>query len=221
MTTNLPFLGYCRLSRGDFYQYPGKAFLFARTMSKKATPLPVDLILESLEIDLSSSTGLRWKARPEHHFKNKRGQKIFNGNFSTKEAGCLKENNETDKYFILMINGRMYRNHRIVYFLSTGIDPIGFEVDHIDNNGLNNRPENLRLATHTDNQRNRGKPSNNTSGKKGVFYAKQVGKWCAQITINGRKFALGYFDDVELASRTYEQAAKEAFGGFYREGQAT
>lgn len=51
------------------------------------------------------------------------------------------------------------------------------EVDHINSNGLDNRRANLRAASKSENQRNRGKNSNNTTGYKGVYFNRQTGKW--------------------------------------------
>ena|SRR5690349_21007426 len=88
------------------------------------------------------------------------------------------------------------------------------EIDHIDLDGLNNKRENLRLATRATNNQNRGKFSNNKSGYKGVSWRESHSKWRATIRLNGRQKFLGQFDDVIEAAKAYDTAAKELFGEF-------
>lgn len=90
----------------------------------------------------------------------------------------------------------------------------GQQVDHKNQNGLDNRRENLRLATGAQNARNVGKRSHNTSGYKGVGWREEKSRWIAQITIDGRNVQLGYHDDPVEAAMVYDYAAREAFGEF-------
>jgi hypothetical protein len=94
--------------------------------------------------------------------------------------------------------------------------PDGMEVDHINGNGLDNRPVNLRLATKSQNTMNRTAPSHNTSGVKGVYFNKARSKWQAQITVGGKTTALGRFDTLELASAAYAKANANFHGDFGR-----
>jgi hypothetical protein len=91
-------------------------------------------------------------------------------------------------------------------------------VDHIDGDGLNNRRDNLRVATHAQNLRNRGKNKNNKSGYKGVYWHKATKKWKAQIKVNGKEKYLGLFDNPEDAHKAYCEAAKELHGKFANYG---
>lgn len=97
--------------------------------------------------------------------------------------------------------------HRVIMeiFLGHELSPEE-EVDHVDGNGLNCTIENLRIATKAQNQANRGNPSNNTSGIKGVDWNKHAGKWRASITVNQRWKFLGYFDNIENARQARIEA---------------
>jgi hypothetical protein len=184
----------------------------------KPIPLPMGVIREALEIDLASKSGLRWKVRPRHHFKRENDWKSWNAQFAGKDAGCKKHMRKS--YFQLAIAGVYYRCHRIVFALATGVDAGSAGLDHIDGNGLNNNPSNLRLANQTQNGWNRGPNRNNTSGKKGVTQRKDSKKWRALIVVNGVRKYLGSFDSADEASAAYESAAREFFGQFYRECKA-
>lgn len=104
--------------------------------------------------------------------------------------------------------------HRIVYALKHGVDPGSMLIDHVDGDGLNNKPRNLRLATQSENLRNCGAQCNNTSGHKGVSWHRNTRKWCAQITLNGRRTHLGYFSTAEEAAAAYATAAHQLHGVF-------
>jgi len=95
-------------------------------------------------------------------------------------------------------------------------EPNGKDVDHINRNPLDNRRENLRICTHQQNQYNRTKQSNNTSGFKGVSFNKEKQKFEARIGIDGKSKFLGYFDTAEKASECYKQAALKHHGDFAR-----
>ncbi len=90
--------------------------------------------------------------------------------------------------------------------------PVGKQVDHINHNGLDNRKENLRLATPAQNQANQKLSKANTSGFKGVSFDKKKKKWAAYIGKQSRN--LGRFLDIRDAARAYNDAAKLAYGEF-------
>lgn len=105
--------------------------------------------------------------------------------------------------------------HCIIWEICNGAIPEGYEVDHRDTVRHHNRIENLRLATKSQNQFNRGKSKNNKSGYKGVSWSSQKQKWRAAIRINNSSKHLGYFDDVIAAAICYDTAAKAMHGDFY------
>ncbi len=91
----------------------------------------------------------------------------------------------------------------------------GDRLDHIDHNGLNNRRNNLRPATRSQNNYNRQKQSRLASSVyKGVFLRKRSGRFEALIGIKGKRIYLGSFDSEIDAARVYNKAALEHFGEF-------
>lgn len=92
--------------------------------------------------------------------------------------------------------------------------PSGVEVDHVDRDGLNNRRDNLRLATRSQNCVNRGLAKNNTSGFVGIVWHKQSSKWNARIKVDGVRRSLGYYHTKEEASAAYKSARRVLFGEF-------
>lgn len=87
-------------------------------------------------------------------------------------------------------------------------------VDHRDNNPSNNKLENLRWATSSENNANSKMQSNNTSGVKGVYWSKPKAKWYVHIQIDGVETHLGYFTTIEEATAVRRAAAQEHFGEF-------
>ena len=92
--------------------------------------------------------------------------------------------------------------------------PTGEFVDHINHDTLDNRHENLRLVTATQNNQNKRMQKNNTSGYKGVSWNKERRKWSAYIRTNGSIKFLGYFAVLREAAHAYNNAAKSIFGEF-------
>ncbi len=89
-------------------------------------------------------------------------------------------------------------------------------VDHVDGSRTNNHWENLRYATHTENNRNAKIRTNGTSVYKGVSYYKPTGKWKASIMISGKNKYLGYFVNEREAAQAYNAAAVLHYKEFAR-----
>ena len=91
----------------------------------------------------------------------------------------------------------------------------GYEIDHIDANGLNNCRDNLRYVTHSENLMNVRKTTRpKHSIYKGVSFFD--GKWTAQIRINNHLHFLGSYKIEEDAAKAYDIKAKELFGEYGR-----
>jgi len=82
-------------------------------------------------------------------------------------------------------------------------------IDHIDGDGLNNRPENLRLVSNRLNSMNRKKRKDNTSGYTGVTWYKPTRSWRAVVSIGGKVKSLGYYKNIEDAAMAVKSARKE------------
>ncbi len=110
------------------------------------------------------------------------------------------------------VSGMIYL-HREIFRLEKGDKR---EVDHINGNTLDNRRENIRLCSHAENNRNKGKQSNNKSGFKGVSFHQRNKKWTAWIAINREHIYLGIFGTAEEAHKAYCLAAENHHGEFAR-----
>lgn len=116
-------------------------------------------------------------------------------------------------YRLLGIDYHRFYEHRVAWFYVHKEWP-PHTIDHIDGDRANNRLSNLRLATLTDNNRNKPVRSTSQTGFKGV---KRVGRrFRAQIDVNGRSIHLGYFASPEDAHCAYCKAADEMHGDFAR-----
>lgn len=94
--------------------------------------------------------------------------------------------------------------------------PKGMVTDHINGNPLDNRRCNLRLASHSENMRNRKLRKDSCSGFKGVFWVPSNRNWRAQIQCDGKKHHLGIFGDPISAAKAYNEAALRIHGRFAR-----
>ena len=156
----------------------------------------VDRLREAFHYD--PDTGLfTWKISPR---RAKKGD----------IAGC-----NSHGYIVIGIDQKMYPAHRLAWLYMTGEWPSA-QVDHIDLNRSNNSWNNLRAASHCENQRNKSTQKNNTSGHKSVCWHNRQRKWNAQIKVMGKTVYLGRFQSFEDAAFAYSSAAKLHHGEFAR-----
>lgn len=122
------------------------------------------------------------------------------------------------EYKKINIKQKTYYLHQIIFLYHHGYIPQ--YIDHKDGNSLNNKIENLREASQSQNAANQVLRKNNTSGVKGVRFNTRYGKWTAAIMVNGKHISLGVHSTKETAQETYKLGAKKYFGEFARESTA-
>jgi hypothetical protein len=107
-------------------------------------------------------------------------------------------------YRVAVVDGKMYRVHHLVWLYHYG-DTVP-ELDHINRNRNDNRIENLRPCTHS---QNLGNSRPRVHKYKGVTFCKSTRKWRAQLSGH-----IGRFDTIEEAALAYNAKAIEYFGEF-------
>ena len=140
------------------------------------------------------------------------GQLVRKVSMGRGKAGDVAGSIGSNRYLQLQINKRKYYVHRIVFLWHHGYLPE--LLDHIDGNPLNNRIENLRLATPAENIWNARTPKTNTSGAKGASWHKKSSKWQVRICINSKEKHIGLFEDFELAELVAIMAREKYHGDF-------
>ncbi len=110
-------------------------------------------------------------------------------------------------YVYGVVNGSRFAIHRLIVNC-----PSKKQVDHINGDRLDNRKQNLRICTNSQNHQNKPKTKRNTSGYKGIRFKR--GRWHAHITLNRKQKHLGAFDHKMEAVHAYDAAAKKYFGEF-------
>ena len=128
---------------------------------------------------------------------------------SVRRAGSI----DPSGHLILQIDGKNYRSARVAWALHYGEwPPLDRCVDHKDRSPLNDKIDNLRLATVQQNSVNSSHRKTQLSGAKGVV--KKNNKWHANIYPNGERIRIGKFDSIEAAAEAYKNAAKVHYGEF-------
>jgi hypothetical protein len=105
------------------------------------------------------------------------------------------------------IDGKKVYMHKLIL-------PDAKEIDHVNRNGLDNRDENLREATRSQNAANKSKASGMSSKHKGVSWDKLNKKWRVVIMVDYKQQSLGRFEREEDAALAYNEKALELYGEF-------
>lgn len=107
------------------------------------------------------------------------------------------------QYAVTRMNGTTVLMHRFI-LRASGRNKF---VDHKNGNGLDNRRDNIRVCTPSENNRNKRIYKNNTSRMKGVT-ALTNGKFISRIRTGEGLIYLGTFKSLEDAAIAYDNAAK-------------
>ena len=127
---------------------------------------------------------------------------------STVRKGDVAKGFNKTGYQRIRINQTKYMLHRLAWLYVYGKLPDGY-IDHINGNPSDNRIENLRDVAHIENAHNLPIFSNNTSGRIGVGFKKDIGKWRARICVNGKSVWLGNFSNFEDACAARDDAERK------------
>lgn len=176
----------------------------------KESIITIELVRKFLDYDPETGIFL-WRWRSAKYFSTKAAGKIWNSRFPKTVAGTP----DGKGYFRVRIFGVYYKSHHLAWLYMTGEWPEN-HIDHKNLNKSDNRWNNLRIATASQNQANRRAGRNNTSGFKGVSWSKQAKKWRSRFKKDGKETHIGYFDTPEDASLAYSNAAKRIHGEFAR-----
>ena len=164
----------------------------------KPNPTP-EYLRECFRYD--ESTGkLWWKRRPKSHFKDDASHARSSKKTGRKRAGSIDASNG---YRRVVLDGRCYREHLVVWAIATGEWPID-DIDHINHVRDDNRISNLRVAGKRHNSKNQSLYKSNKSGVSGVYW--HHGAWKARIRPDGKTVYLGTFRTIEQATAAIEDA---------------
>lgn len=178
---------------------------------------PAEYLRQLFSYDLETGV-LTWRVRPLEHFKSDRERKRWNSRYAGTQAGSLGGPLHHIAVWVI-ISKKSYLAHRLIWKLVSGTDPTE-QIDHIDRCPTNNAWANLRQATDSQQNGNKGLMKTNTSGVRGVTWYPKTGKWLVQIG-RGKRYGimpknLGFYDTLEEAKDVYDAAAKVFFGEFYK-----
>lgn len=130
-------------------------------------------------------------------------------------AGTIAGTKTRAGYIDITYKQKHYYAHRLAWAFMTGNWPKA-DIDHINGKGDDNRWENLREATRSQNMMNAQKQLFGKNPYKGVSWSNITKKWHAYIWVNGNRRHLGYYSSSEEAKMAYNIAARELFGDFAR-----
>jgi hypothetical protein len=108
-------------------------------------------------------------------------------------------------YRQIKLDGRLYLAHRLAWLYVYGRWPDDI-LDHIDRDRTNNRLANLRPSNKYLNRQNSKIQHNSTSGVKGVTWNVTHQKWHARISLEGRRYHVGWFQTIEAAIEARQKA---------------
>jgi hypothetical protein len=115
-------------------------------------------------------------------------------------------------YRIIRLDKTNIMESRLAYFYMNGVWP-DYEIDHRNRDNGDNRWENLRAATKSQNAANRIRP-NKRNLPRGVYYTPNRKKFSARSFVGSKTHYLGTFDNPEAASEAYINFVMNHFGEY-------
>lgn len=134
----------------------------------------------------------------------------------SRKPGDLAGTKHPNGYKSVRINNVMVKQHRVIFMMF--FNRLPQVIDHIDGDPSNNKIENLREASASENVWNAKKGATNKSGVKGVCWHKRKNKWIASCAIYKRIRHVGYFDDVTKAAEAVIAFRQQMHGAFANHG---
>lgn len=121
----------------------------------------------------------------------------------------------TESFYVIRKSPRVLRKRRTIHMHREIMGATkGEYVDHINHDTLDNRKENLRLCSNSQNHANQRMVVMNTSGFKGVSWYKALGKWQARLRADQKLRHIGFFKTALDAALAYDREALKTFGEF-------
>ena len=171
----------------------------------KKSEISIDVLRECFLCDPARGL-LFWRERPRGHFKDERSWKTWNTSNAGREAFtyCFNNGYKQGRLFDIGITA-----HRIIWAMTTG--SWAKEIDYINGNRTDNRIQNLRSVTRTENCHNHSLSRRNKTGVTGVSFCAFTGMWRASITYKRCAKNLGRFDSFADAVSA-RKCAEEQLG---------
>lgn len=117
-------------------------------------------------------------------------------------------------YLLIVVNRKQRMAHRLIWLMHGKELPE--MIDHIDGDQLNNRIENLRAVTNSQNQRNQKLRKDSTSGIKGVSWISTRKRWSGQVWHKGKLYRAGDFHDKDECAAAVRILRESLHGEFAR-----
>ena len=106
--------------------------------------------------------------------------------------------------------------HRFAWYATHGEWPT--EIDHDNRDGLDNRLTNIRLATREQNHANEKRRITNTTGVKGVYFNKRLGKFAVRVGLDGKRYFGGHHEKLDEAKAAVRKLREKLHGEFANHG---
>jgi len=156
---------------------------------------------------------LIWLDRDEGYFKKPTDAKGWN----KKYAGTKAFQTLHYGYLHGHIFKRHYFAHRVAWAIHYGYWPTG-QIDHVNGLRSDNRIENLRDVSHSDNQKNVKLRRDNKCGTPGIDWKKHASAWRVRVNREGKRHLLGYFKNLDEAVAA-RKSAEELYGYHQNHGR--